>query len=141
LYEQCGRRKSAFLQAYLEACRNDELAVLRDLVVHLQTCASPIWMLSVVTKLDLWWKERAAVEHHYQNGEYSAMIDRVIRNSGGARFRHETAFVSLVIRRLMTGHGEVLRNNVAGYDQALQLESLRNLVTTIDSVRKWEEAE
>ncbi|REJ80020.1 MAG: hypothetical protein DWQ34_09140 [Planctomycetota bacterium] len=139
LYAEHGRKKPAFLRAFLQKCRDDELRVLSDLATHLKLCSRPVWMLSVVTKQDLWWNVRSAVEDHYQSGPYSAIIDEVRNHRGAKSFRHEMVFASLIIRRLMTGRGELLKNNVAGYDQEYQLRSLWQLAVTIDALRQWEQ--
>ncbi len=40
----------------------------------------------------------------------------------------------------MTGAGEQLKPNAAGYDQKLQVESIRRLFETVEELRKWETA-
>lgn len=43
-----------------------------------------------------------------------------------------------MIRNLVTGRGEKLKPNAEGYDQELQVESLRRLIETVDALRTWE---
>jgi hypothetical protein len=97
-----------------------------------------LWLLSLVTKQDLWYREAAAVEAHYRAGEYNAEVLKVLGQRGAQQFRHELVFASLVISNFLTGAGERLRPNAEGYDQKLQVESLRRLFETVDALRQWE---
>ena len=62
------------------------------------------------------------------------MLDRVGRLS----FRHEFVFSSLVISNFMTGLNQTLKPNAEGYDQNLQVASLRRLFETIAALKDWE---
>jgi hypothetical protein len=46
--------------------------------------------------------------------------------------------VSLVISNFKTGREELLQKNIAGYDQVLQVQSIRRLFETIGILMKWE---
>ncbi len=97
------------------------------------------WVLTLVTKQDLWWPDRALVESHYRSGEYRTLMHGVTEAVGKSNFRHELIFSSLVISNFTTGLGELLASTVAGYDQNLQAESLRRLWETIDALKNWEQ--
>ena len=97
------------------------------------------WVLTLVTKQDLWWNQQAAVEHHYRSGEYGILMDGVLQDTGKNNLRHEFIFSSLVISNFTTGLGELLVNTTSGYDQNLQANSLRRLWETLDALKSWEE--
>ena len=138
LYEQCGRKKSKFLEAFLESNRRDEMDVLRQLQPYLETSSKPIWLLSVVAKQDLWWNSRQEVEGRYRDGEYGRTIANIANKRRAGSFRHEFAFASLVIQNLTSGENEVLKKNTAGYGQADQIASLKTLIERLDSLLQWE---
>ncbi len=96
-----------------------------------------VWMLSLISKQDLWWPQRTSVEAHYKVGEYGKTIEDLQNQCGRARFRHEFVFASLVICNFDTGMNERLRPNAEGYDQRLQVRSLRCLLETIASLKEW----
>ena len=118
--------------------RAEELAILKELAPHLIASKRKLWMLTLVTKQDLWWPKRNETMKHYHDGEYSDRIKTILGKRSRALFRHELAFASLVISNFTTGAGEKLTPNAAGYDQKLQVESLRRLFETIDGLRQWE---
>lgn len=96
-------------------------------------------MLSLISKQDLWWPQRVEVESHYREGEYGTAIQGVLNRVGRLNFRHEYAFSSLVISNFTTGMKETLKPNSEGYDQSLQVASLRRLFETIAALKDWEE--
>lgn len=130
--------KDSFVEAYTTAGRSDEVEVLRQLAPHLRTAAGNVWMLSVVTKEDLWWPERQQVEGGYTSGEYAALVEDVATSRGQRDFRHELVSASLVISNFTTGEGEVLRKNVEGYDHRRQVESVRRLFEVVTALLQWE---
>ena len=131
--------KDKFLEAFLHDRQNEELAVLQKLSPHVQPPAGgKFWLLTLVTKQDLWWEDRAAAETFYTAGAYAAEIAKIQSHHGEQLFRHELALASLVISNFRTGKGEVLKPNAAGYDQDYHVRSLRNLIGTLEALRRWE---
>jgi hypothetical protein len=130
--------KARFVTALLEAQRRDELEVLRQLLPTLTLCKNRLWFLTVVAKQDLWWPDRADVERHYTEGEYGSECARALGKIDSGRLRSEIAPASLVISNFNTPGGESLKPNAAGYDQLLQVDSLRRLLETVDALRQWE---
>ena len=130
---------AAFLSAFLRECRTDEINVLRRLAPHMRSNSRRSWILTLVTKQDLWWSEHAAVESHYRSAEYGELVNEVIQSVGKNNVRHEFVFSSLVISNFTTGVGELLASTVAGYDQNLQATSLRRLWETVYALKRWEE--
>ena len=130
--------KERFVEDFCAAQRVEEIAVLRQLAPHMIASRGKVWMLTLVTKQDLWWPKHVEVEKHYLDGEYGAEVERIRSQRGAQQFRHEPVFASLVISNFMTGAGEQLKPNAAGYDQKLQVESLRRLFETVEALRQWE---
>ncbi len=131
--------KDAFLERYCAEQRREEIEILRQLAPHMIASRGKLWMITLVTKQDLWWPERKEVIEHYGNGgEYGAEIAKILAKRGGQTFRHELVPASLVISNFATGAGESLKPNAAGYDQPLQVQSLRGVFEAIDALRKWE---
>ncbi len=130
--------KEEFLSAYLADRRREELAILNQLVPHLVSNRSKLWLMTLVGKQDLWWPERGRVDDHYRGGEYATALKGVADRLGQRSFRHELAMASLVIRNFTAETNEVLQPNVAGYDQWQQTASVRRLFQTLDSLREWE---
>ncbi len=137
LYPKIG--EAGFLSAFLAACREDELDVLRRLAPHLRTNHRGCWLLTLVTKQDLWWPEHARVEEHYRSGAYGTLVSDLAGHLGRGNLRHEIVLASLVISNFTTGHGEVLAQTAAGYDENLQVRSLRRFCETLYALKEWEE--
>lgn len=131
--------KAEFLQSLLSDNRKDEIEVLKRLLPAVRLCKNKVWLLTHVGKQDLWWPENADVDRHYREGEYAAAMTDGLGPMDARQFYGELAFSSLVISNLTTLGGEVLKTNTAGYDQALQVQSLRRLLETMDALRQWEE--
>jgi len=129
-----------FLEDYTADRRKDEQAVLDRLSPLLRACLEPVWLLTVVTKQDLWCDEQEPVERHYRGGRFAAEIDRIRQKLGSRNFRSELVFCSLTISNFVTGERELLRENTAGYDSRRQIQSVHQLIETLDALRTWEGA-
>lgn len=136
-HELYAGNKDAFLTSLLGTNRQDELDILRRLVPHLTASGGKVWLLSVVSKEDLWVDDRQSLER-WLSDEYSTQVASIARQKGIATFRHELIPVSLVIGNFVTQSGEVLRKNTAGYDHKRSVESIRRLLEVIDALRAWE---
>jgi hypothetical protein len=66
--------KPEFWDVYRANRREEELRVLRELVLHLSVCPQKLWLMSVVAKQDLWDKQQRAVEEHYFRGDYAQSV-------------------------------------------------------------------
>jgi hypothetical protein len=128
----------AFLRDYLADRRKDELAVLERISPHLRAAPESVWLLTVVTKQDLWWPERDAVEPHYRAGRFGAAVEEIRQTRGAKNFRQELVLASLTISNFQTGEKELLKENTAGYDSQRQIQSLHQLLQTLDALRTWE---
>jgi energy-coupling factor transporter ATP-binding protein EcfA2 len=130
-YFEAGMTKSDFLNKYLEATRQRELEIIRDLTPRLLDAKQRIWMITLVTKQDLWWNERSKVEDFYTKGQYNEFIERILHERGAQNFSHEYLSTSLVINNLVTGAGELLAPTTEGYDQNIQYAHLEKLLETV----------
>lgn len=59
---------------YLDRRRRVELALLSEWVPFLDP-TSVRWVLTVVTKADLWWPDDKRIQTHYERGPYAARLD------------------------------------------------------------------
>lgn len=129
------------IEAYFAACLADEIAVLKQMAPHLIAAPQPVWLMTVVLKEDLWWKDRSQVEQHYGTGDFAATIQEILESRTSSKFRHERLGGSLLIRNLWSGDSDpaLLMNHDTGYDQVEQARSWRRLLEMLDAMRLWEE--
>ncbi len=120
-----------FLAAYLAERRRKELEAIADLAHHIKMAEKKIWMITLVTKQDLWWDRRTEVRDYYERGEYQEQIEGIANARGSQNFRHEYVSASLVISNFRTGQGELLAPTVGGYDEIIQADNQANLLRTI----------
>ena len=128
----------AFVQKYGKECLKLEIEVLKIVSEAINTCDKPIWLMTLVTKQDLWWEQRDAVQKHYSEGKFADITKNCVGNKSERQFRHESAFVSLTTRNLMMGQNELLKKTVAGYDAPLQEKSFDRLEQVLNGLMKWE---
>ena len=97
---------SKFRQAFLEDRREEELRILREILPKVTPPATgKFWLLTLVTKQDLWWDDIALAKNFYTTGDYKAEVDKVEARHGNRNFRHEVALASLEISNFKTGQG------------------------------------
>src|SRR5205085_734665 len=97
-----------FMTAYLNNRRARELQIMKDLTPRLIDAQKNIWMITLVTKQDLWWDRRRQVQQHYTQGEYNSYIKQITLKRGANNFTHEYLSASLLISNFRTGGGELL---------------------------------
>ncbi len=133
-----GGQKAAFLPKYLEANREGELAILRRLVPYLTSSKGKLWVLTVVTKQDLWYPQQTEAEAHYRSGEFATLLLQVRSAKGEQAFRDDLVSLSLVISNFRTAAGETLRKNAEGYDHKQQVQGVRQLFEMLAALLEWE---
>jgi GTPase Era involved in 16S rRNA processing len=123
-----------FVPKWLAAERSKELVLLREFTPRIKDAArdTKLWMITLVTKQDLWWEHRDDVRAHYERGEYRQVIEE-IANHRGQHFHHEYLSMSLVLRNLTDDPGHLLVPTTGGYDVALQAGNQANVLRTITS--------
>jgi len=136
LYDE--ENEDAFLPAYVASKRSAEVAVLKAVAPHLENNRHPMWVLSVVTKADLWWPENIEARRFYREGEYGVEMARLLGRKDPKQFRHEIVYPALTINNFRTHEGELLRKNTEGYDDRMKVRSLRELYETMEALMNWE---
>ncbi len=131
----------AFMKAYLERQREEEMNVLREMSSHIRACKTKLWLMTLVGKQDLWYSDQTKVSAHYETGKYGSLIRELQQANGSQLFKHDLVLASLVISNFTSSVGETLAKNQAGYDRVLQVNSLKRLVEVFDSLRRWENGE
>jgi hypothetical protein len=66
VFDQADQVKPAFL----DAGRREEITALNEWTTLLGDRSITRWLITVVTKADLWWDTRQAVVAHYSSGDY-----------------------------------------------------------------------
>ncbi len=131
-----GMSQEEFLQLHLEKRKLKEVEALSEIVPHVSAAPGKVWMMTVVTKQDLWWNERIDVERFYRQGAYHKEIEKIKSRLGAANFQHEFVSVSLVMDNFTTGNKRLLKPNTAGYDDNLRLLNQANLARVMGSLIK-----
>ena len=126
-----GQSIEEFADRYMEARRETEISLLDELLAGISAVTTPVWMITLVNKQDLWWDRRNVVRQHYENGLYSERLDRFRARLGSQAFQHEFLPVSLAIANLTTGSGEILASSVAGYGVDQQRKALETMSSQI----------
>lgn len=62
--------------AWLERHRDNELTAMSEWLPLLGNREVTKWVLTVVSKADLWWNEHEAVLEYYRSGEYAELLKR-----------------------------------------------------------------
>ena len=120
-----------FMIKYQEKRRNLELKMISDLVPQLQPIKGTVWMITLVTKQDLWWDIRGEVKKHYTEGDYNNYIEDIKNMLGNNNFKHIYLSTSLVRSNLATDNGDVLMKSSKDYSRYIQNANLEFLLTTL----------
>lgn len=126
--------KKEFLQAYVEDRKKEEVRILKDLASRLRDAPGTIWMITLVTKQDLWWAQRDAVEDHYCKGEYNSIIEEIRKARGTNNFKHRYLSASLLWNTMRDGDGDPLVPTAEGYEQNIRSANLLRIPRYIDSL-------
>jgi energy-coupling factor transporter ATP-binding protein EcfA2 len=132
------RSKQQALEEHLDQDRNEEIAILQELSGPIKASLKQIWLMSLVTKQDLWYDEIDEVRQHYSKGPYSEVISDIRSVRPETTFRSELELVSLVISNLTAERDKILKKNVAGFDHRIQVQTLQALLNCIAQLIVWE---
>jgi len=124
--------KEQFLSEFLKRGREEDIVIIKELTPRLIDIKKDFWMVTLVTKQDLWWKERVEVHKHYTEGEYHTYITNITNHRRAPRFKHEYLSASLAMNNFTTPSGEIMIPVSEGYDQNIQKTHLRLLFKTIE---------
>ncbi len=61
--------------AFLEERRNEEIRSLNEWVSVISTVGDVSWLMTVVSKADLWWNDQETVLNHYNSDSYAKAIE------------------------------------------------------------------
>jgi GTPase SAR1 family protein len=131
---QDGMSKDEVFATYANERKDDELKLLSKLTPFLIANDKRFWMLTLVSKQDLWWDEQKAVEEYYKSGPYNDLIMQIQQKKGEHNFRHEFVSASLLINNLRSGDGDTLAQTTAGYDEYTKLAHLSHLLRVVDEM-------
>jgi hypothetical protein len=133
---QPGMSPEQFMAAYLDDRRRAEVQALDRMKPFLLAARSNVWMVTLVTKQDLWWNDRHAVRAHYEdeNNDYAKSIAEVTRQRHPRYFLHQTVSASLVWNNLRDPEDVVLATTTAGYEQSVRRANLRRALAAIHGI-------
>jgi hypothetical protein len=129
-----GMTASDFAQAYSKARRAVELEMLQTVVNGLSAVTTPVWMVTLVNKQDLWWHDLKAVRKHYEEGEYAAKVGQMEKSIGSKSFQHELLPVSFAMNNLGSDDGALFAETSKGYDLPTHLRYLRSTFTLLNAL-------
>lgn len=132
LYET-GMTIDDFMEKHLEDKKNKEIELLKHLVEGFSNAEKPFWMVTIINKQDLWYKEREKVRTHYQDGQYGSLISSLSSKLGKNFFRHEFLPTSLALQN-MSMNGVTLAETASGYDIETHASYLGSLYSNLDSM-------
>jgi hypothetical protein len=135
---EAGASRNELLERFLEERRNAETQRLQFLLSQLEGIGRPLWMVTLVTKQDLWWPDSEKVHAHYSDGEYGKAINGFERLMKQRKlgFSHHFVSVSQTHQNYETKVEGDLVLTAAGYTLKRHLESLSNAIE-----RFWEISE
>ena len=77
-----------------------------------------VWLLTLVSKADLWSDREQDVRAHYASGGYRDVIAHIQQDKGERQFPHELVTGALTWQNFRDGRHVMLAETVAGYDFA-----------------------
>lgn len=113
-----GMTVADFMAAYLPARRQVEIDQLGQLAEDLRLSPNKVWLLTLISKADLWSDREQEVRTHYASGDYQTVIAQVQQDKGERQFPHELLTGALTWQNFRDGRHVLLSETVAGYDFA-----------------------
>ncbi len=129
-----GMSPSDFAQAYSKSRRAVELDMLQTVIDGLSAVTTPIWMVTLINKQDLWWRDQKAVRKHYEEGEYATKVEQVEKSIGSKSFQHELVPVSFAMNNLGSADGDLFAQTSAGYDLPTHLRYLQSMFARVNAL-------
>lgn len=131
-YYQNGMTKDQFLNAYLENRKLEEIRIVNELKHRLKDTKEKIFMITLVTKQDLWWHQRDDVKNHYFDGDYNKAIEEIRAHKGNANFEHTYLSTSLLANNFNIG-SDVFKLVSEGYDEHIRIAHNNNLIEQLEA--------
>ncbi len=130
------------LEDYLKERREMEIKSIEKLLPHIKTARNLSWMLTLVTKQDLWWDKRDEVKNYYQNGDYAKVITELKQVFGEHKpFIHEYISTSFVSLNVYSNDRKRIAAVVEGYDSAIQAAHWEQFIKTLNHFKKTLESQ
>jgi len=130
---------ATFLDKFLTDRRQEEIKALNEIAPHIKSARGKFWMITLVTKQDLWWEKRTDLKSHYEEGEYDKIIKNIENAKGKINFIHHYLSASLNFVNLSLKDGTVLAPTTAGYDREIMNGNLNALIKQISQLASLEE--
>ncbi len=125
------------LEDYLEKRREMEIESINKLLPYIKSANNLSWMITLVTKQDLWWDKRNRVKDHYQNGDYSRVVTKLQEYFGNQKpFIHEYISVSFTSLNVHSNDRKLIAGVVPGYDGVIQIAHWENFIDTMQELIK-----
>lgn len=119
---------------YFGERRQAEIEALRAVEVLLRRHTKPFWMISLVTKQDLWWPDRKNVERYYCQGEYADIIESIRVAHAATGFEHEYFSLAVHSQNLYHDEGKILQATSAGYDDIIKYSHQKAFLDLIEKL-------
>jgi hypothetical protein len=113
---------------FLSNNRALELRTLDNLIPPLCNYQYPLHMITLVSKQDLWWKNRHEAQNHYENAEYAQKVQAIYTAKGHANFTHHFSSVSFGQINFDTADRHRLFETSAGYDNVVLTANFSNFL-------------
>lgn len=123
-------------ELFLQNKRQLELTTSQKIIQPFSNFQHPLHMITLVTKQDLWWKDRHVVQTFYENGEYSRQIQSIYLAKGQANFTHHFSSVSFGQINFNTADRQQLFETSAGYDNAALTANFSNFIELLKQIAK-----
>jgi hypothetical protein len=129
-----GMSANDFAKAYTASRRTVELQLLQTVIEGLSAVTKPVWMVTLVNKQDLWWKDQRAVRKHYAEGEYNTKVSEIEKAIGNRSFQHELLPVSFAMTNMGSSDGSLFATTNAGYDLPTHLKYLQSMFSRVHAL-------
>lgn len=128
---------SAFTDRYTADRRAAEQKLRDKIAKSLVKRKKKFWVLEVVAKRDLWWDERDEVRAFYQPSLKEIVLEKGA-NLDSSKIFAECVYLSFKIDTFKTTADELLKSNVSGYTEPLQIDGFNDLNRAIKALMDWE---
>jgi hypothetical protein len=121
---------------FLHNRRQTEMRTLGEIVQPLSNYQPHLHMITLVTKQDLWWKDRSSTRGFYErpDGVYLNTLQGIYEAKGKANFTHHFRSVSFGQINFKTADGHILFETAAGYDNGILGANFDNFMNLLRQI-------
>lgn len=120
-----------FMEEFTKNRLEREIEIIEEIKHRIKDSKEKLWMITLVTKQDLWWDKKEEVQKYYLEGEYNKIIEEIKSAKGAQNFHHEYLSTSLIINNFRIGT-DILKETVKGYDEVIKIHHMNQLINTIN---------